>query len=91
MFAVCLDVHPSYEKLRNMIYTDRSISSLIQYEYSAFEEATVPVCSFVLCNNPASTIGTYFRLVDFRGGMEVQRQNTWRRLKTLNVGSVIHR
>lgn len=63
----------SYEKLRNIIYTNRSINSLIQFEYSAFEEATVPVCSLVLRNNPASTIGTYFRLVDFRGGMDVQR------------------
>lgn len=76
----------SYEKLRNMIYAGRSISSLIQFEYSAFEEATVPVCSFVLRNNPASTIGTYFRLVDFRGGMEVQRQKYLEAIKNPECG-----
>ncbi|MCL2124491.1 MAG: BREX-1 system adenine-specific DNA-methyltransferase PglX [Oscillospiraceae bacterium] len=64
----------SYEKLRNMIYSNRSITSLIQFEYSAFEEATVPVCSFVFCNNHMPTVGQYIRLVDFRGGMEIQRQ-----------------
>jgi hypothetical protein len=47
---------------------------MIQFEYSAFEEATVPVCSFVLRNNHISAVGQYLRLVDFRGGMEVQRQ-----------------
>ena len=76
----------SYEKLRNLIYNDRSINSLIQYEYSAFEEATVPVCSFVLRNNPSSTIGTYFRLVDFRGGMEVQRQKFLEAIKNPECG-----
>ena len=43
-------------------------------EYSAFEEATVPICSFVLQNKKADEQGLYFRLSDFKGGMEVQRQ-----------------
>ncbi|MCL2045256.1 MAG: BREX-1 system adenine-specific DNA-methyltransferase PglX [Oscillospiraceae bacterium] len=63
-----------YEKLRNLIYTTQSINSLIQFEYSAFEEATVPVCTFVLRNNRNSKMGQYVRLVDYRGGMEVQRK-----------------
>src|SRR5699024_5541753 len=40
----------TYEKLREFIIQNKSISTLIQMEYSAFEEATVPICSFVLQN-----------------------------------------
>ena len=64
----------SYEALRQYILTQKSISSLIQMEYSAFEEATVPICTFVLRNVQADYSGTYLRLSDFKGGMEVQRQ-----------------
>jgi hypothetical protein len=64
----------SYEKLRNNLYSTKNITTLIQFEYSAFEEATVPVCAFVYQNRKTGESGTYFRLVDYRGGMEVQRQ-----------------
>jgi hypothetical protein len=64
----------SYEKLRNCFCNDKTIETLIQFEYSAFEEATVPVCTFVLRNNHSNKKGCYLRLTDFRGGMEVQRQ-----------------
>ena len=64
----------TYEKLREFIIRNKSITTLIQMEYSAFEEATVPICSFVLQNRKANELGLYFRLSDFKGGMEVQRQ-----------------
>ena len=64
----------TYEKLREFIIRSRSITTLIQMEYSAFEEATVPICSFVLQNKKADEPGLYFHLSDFKGGMEVQRQ-----------------
>ena len=64
----------SYEKMRNYIYSTRTIETLIQFEYSAFEEATVPICTFVLKNNRVRKNGAYLRLTEFRGGMEVQRQ-----------------
>lgn len=66
----------SYEKLREYLYTNATIETLIQFEYSAFEEATVPVCTFAFKNSHVSKNGCYLRLVDFRGGMEVQRQKT---------------
>jgi type II restriction/modification system DNA methylase subunit YeeA len=67
----------SYEKLRNYLYTNANIETLIQFEYSAFEEATVPICTFVFrMGHIAGKKGKYFRLVDYRGGMEVQRQKT---------------
>ena len=64
----------TYEKLREFIIRNKSITTLIQMEYSAFEEATVPICSFVLQNKKSNEAGLYFRLSDFKGGMEVQRQ-----------------
>ncbi len=66
----------SYEKLREYLYSNATIETLIQFEYSAFEEATVPVCTFVFKNSHVNKKGCYLRLVDFRGGMEVQRQKT---------------
>lgn len=64
----------TYEKLREFIIQSKSITTLIQMEYSAFEEATVPICSFVLQNKRDTKPGLYLRLSDFKGGMEVQKQ-----------------
>lgn len=64
----------SYEKLRRMMFTNCTIESLVQFEYSAFEEATVPVCAFTMLNHKTDARGVYFRLTDFRGGLEVQRE-----------------
>ncbi|WP_407895594.1 BREX-1 system adenine-specific DNA-methyltransferase PglX [Lacticaseibacillus sp. N501-2] len=62
----------TYEALRINILNTKSISSLIQMEYSAFEEATVPINSFVL-KNSREIMGSYIKLSDFKGGMNVQR------------------
>ena len=64
----------SYEQLRNYLIQNKSISSLIQMEYSAFEEATVPVCCFTIKNSSTEPIGNYFKLSDFRGGMKIQEE-----------------
>lgn len=63
----------SYESLRKFIVDNLNISTLIQLEYSALEEATVPICTFVLNNSSNKQNGIYFRLTDFPGGMEVQK------------------
>ncbi|WP_225744535.1 BREX-1 system adenine-specific DNA-methyltransferase PglX [Marinilactibacillus sp. Marseille-P9653] len=64
----------SYEKLRNYLIDQKSITNLIQMEYSAFEDATVPLCTFVIKNNGTSPVGQYVRLADFKGGMTVQEE-----------------
>ncbi|MEH8207754.1 BREX-1 system adenine-specific DNA-methyltransferase PglX [Aeromonas veronii] len=58
----------SYEELRNYIINKKTITSLIQLEYSGFDGATVPICTFTLENahNPHFK-GGYVRLSDFRG------------------------
>jgi hypothetical protein len=43
-------------------------------EYSAYEEATVPICSFVLRNGKMNLKALCFKLSDFRGGMAIQNQ-----------------
>lgn len=63
----------SYEELRKYIIRNKGIATLVQMEYSAYEEATVPICSFVLTNNADCQIGEYFDLSSFVGGMEVQK------------------
>lgn len=70
----------TYEKLREFIIRNKSIATLVQMEYSAFEEATVPICSFVLKNGKATENGLYFKLSDFKGGMEVQKQKVLKAL-----------
>lgn len=72
----------SYEKLRELFIHQKTIQTLIQFEYSAFEEATVPICSFVLCNHYINKKGVYFRLTDYKGGMEVQREKMLEALAT---------
>lgn len=76
----------TYEKLREFIIRNKSITTLVQMEYSAFEEATVPICSFVLKNGKATVNGLYFKLSDFKGGMEVQKQKVLEALANKNCG-----
>lgn len=64
----------SYELLRTYILENLNISSLIQLEYSALEEATVPICTFILTKSKEVVNGIYFRLSDFIGGMRVQEK-----------------
>ena len=58
----------SYEQLRSKLIDDEIISTLIQLEYSGFDGATVPICTFTLTKGhvPDYT-GSYIRLSDFRG------------------------
>lgn len=72
----------SYEKLREYIINNLNISSLIQFEYSALEEATVPICSFIIYNSKNSVNGTYFRLTDYKGGMKIQEEKFLKNLET---------
>ncbi|MHA3066816.1 BREX-1 system adenine-specific DNA-methyltransferase PglX [Lacticaseibacillus saniviri] len=64
----------TYQALRADILKTATISSLIQMEYSAFEEATVPIDTFVLkkSQQPSDLVGSYIKLSDFKGGMQVQ-------------------
>lgn len=58
----------SYQKLRETIIDKHFINNLIQLEYSGFDGATVPICTFTLRNKPIPHAkGSYIRLSDFKG------------------------
>ena len=76
----------TYEALRNYIIETKSITSLVQMEYSAFEEATVPICSFILKNGKETDRGLYFRLTEFKGGMEVQKKKVLEAISNKSCG-----
>ena len=76
----------TYESLRKFVINQKSIATLIQFEYSAYEEATVPICSFVLKNGGETSKGCYFKLSEFRGGMDIQRLKTMEALQQRNCG-----
>ena len=76
----------TYESLRLYIINDKSITTLIQFEYSAFEEATVPISAFVLFNNDLATDGFYFKLSDFQGGMDKQREKVLEAIRNRQCG-----
>lgn len=74
----------TYEALRTYIIDSKAITTLVQMEYSAFEEATVPICSFVLKNGKATEKALCFRLSDFKGGMAVQKQKVLEAIENKN-------
>lgn len=57
----------SYEKMRNFINKNVTITSLVQLEYNAFEAACVPVAALTMCKNSLHFSGEYVKLSEFRG------------------------
>ncbi len=57
----------SFCDLRKMIIEQGCITSLIQLEYSGFDGATVPICTYTFAKNPADIIGEFIKLSDFKG------------------------
>ena len=76
----------TYESLRQLIISQKHLVTLIQFEYSAFEEATVPICAFVTRNSLSSGQGYYFRLSEFRGGMNVQKEKVCEAINNKECG-----
>lgn len=76
----------TYEKLRQLIIASKAITTLVQMEYSAFEEATVPICSFVLQNGKSSNKALCFRLSDFKGGMQIQKEKVLEAIQNPECG-----
>lgn len=60
----------SYEQLRKQIIEHEHISSLIQLEYSGFDGATVPICTFVLGKGQSTEHSSFVRLSDFVGAKQ---------------------
>lgn len=81
----------TYEKLRNYIINSKDIRTFVQMEYSAYEEATVPICCYVLENGKSASEGLYFKLSAFTGGMEVQKEKLLVAISDRNCGYYFER
>ena len=80
----------SYEKLRRELIDNKTITSLIQLEYSGFAEATVPICTFTLHNTRVDGYkGAYIRLSDFRGSAN-QAPKTLEAIQNPDCGWLYH-
>jgi len=76
----------SYEKLRSFLINQKTITSLVQLEYSGFDGATVPICTFTVENAHRPDFkGGYVRLSDFRGS-ENQGPRTLEAIKNPDCG-----
>ena len=64
----------SYEKLRRLICTEKLLETLVQFAYSAFENAVVPICAFTFRNNFCDGTAEFYRLTDFSDDMDIQRK-----------------
>ena len=76
----------SYEELRQHFIDDATLTSLVQLEYSGFDGATVPICTFTLSKMHISAFtGSYIRLSDFRGS-DKQGPKTLEAIQNPNCG-----
>jgi len=76
----------SYESMRSVLLDSNTITSLIQLEYSGFEGATVPICTFTVENSHKPTFnGGYVRLSNFRGSV-IQGPKALEAIKNTDCG-----
>ena len=76
----------SHEHLRTRLIGKETITSLVQLEYSGFEGATVPICTFTLQkDHVAAQKGCFIRLSDFRGS-NIQAPRTLEAIRNRNCG-----
>lgn len=64
-----------YTELRKYILDNKTIESLVQFEYNSFEAACVPVGMYVFKNKKDQNKGVYIKLSDFIG-IDVQEKKT---------------
>jgi type II restriction/modification system DNA methylase subunit YeeA len=77
----------SYEKLRNIIFNQNTITVLVRPEYHAFfESAYVPICGFTLFRREMPEYrGVYIDLTKFYGS-ELQAEKTLEAIENSNCG-----
>ena len=76
----------SYEELRTHFIDNATLTSLIQLEYSGFDGATVPICTFTLAKaHIPNYTGSYIKLSDFKGH-ENQAPKTLEAIKNPDCG-----
>lgn len=79
----------TYEGLRKYMIENTCIMSLIQLQYSGFEDAMVPICTFVLKKAQENREGHFIKLSSMKG-IENQPQKVLEAIKNQNV-SYVHK
>lgn len=81
----------SFEKLRKMLISQKSITSFLLLAKGAFyKEATVDICSFVV-SNTAGLEGNYVRLEKYKGDMDNQKQAFLDKERVIKDGNLFYR
>lgn len=75
----------SFSELRRLVLERGCITSLIQLEYSGFDGATVPICTYTLAKKPVDTLGEFIKLSDFKG-VDKQPIKTLEAIRNRNCG-----
>jgi len=76
----------SYEELRQKLLYNATLTSLVQLEYSGFDGAVVPICTFTLHKAHISNFtGSFVRLSEFRGA-DQQGPRTLEAIQNKNCG-----
>jgi hypothetical protein len=75
-----------FKRIRDIIINQHQINNLIQLEYSGFDGATVPICTFTLRNNHFKNLkANFIRLSDFKGSKH-QGPKTLEAIQNPNCG-----
>ena len=75
----------SYEEMRKYVFSNMTMSALIQLEYNAFEAACVPVATFTLRNYHSPHPFECIKLSDFKG-VDLQEPKTLEAINNRNCG-----
>jgi len=77
----------SYEKLRQWIIKEKTLTNLVELPLTGFSGATVQICSYNFINTFCSAYkGAYIRLVNFKGAEEEMCEYTIRANKNPDCG-----
>jgi type II restriction/modification system DNA methylase subunit YeeA len=73
----------SYEKLRNYILKQKTLTTLVELPLTGFRGATVQICSYTFINHHYPDLkGGFIRLVDFKGADEEMALYTKKAIKS---------
>ena len=76
----------SFQEMRQKFINEATLTSLIQLEYSGFDGATVPICTFTLAKYHSNEfIGSYIRLSNFKGA-DLQGPKTLEAIRDRDCG-----
>ena len=76
----------SFENLRSHLIEEAHITSLVQLEYSGFDGATVPICTFTLANKRIEQAkASFIKLSSFKGS-EQQAPKTLEAIRNKSCG-----